>query len=229
MPVSVTCPQCRAHYDVVDQLSGKRVHCQECRAVIQVPEARWEQIVAEEAADQAVPPPVPDLIGNRPLVLPPNARPPRGVPHSRQLPRLVKPPKAQDNNTGGRVAGAIVGVIVIAISVGLRSSNRSTRYEPIKIPRPQPVFQQPIFVPAPEINPNPMARPGGFPGNQPNPWDPNPVVPGWNPNQGRGWNPNGNPVAEPPRNPFDPNPAPWRNPNQGPGRGRNFGGGFGGP
>lgn len=51
MPISLTCPKCGAALRVGDQLAGKQVKCPKCSAIVPVP-------VAEEEAIMAEPPPV---------------------------------------------------------------------------------------------------------------------------------------------------------------------------
>jgi hypothetical protein len=66
------------------------------------------------------------------------------------------------------VAGGVIAAIVI-IALNLWRFADRPRYEPIQIPKP-PVFHPPIFIPQPDVDPNPFAGPDAPAGRQMQPW-----------------------------------------------------------
>jgi biopolymer transport protein ExbD len=54
MSIHVTCEACGGELHLNDRMAGRRVRCQHCDAVIQVPEAQPIQVVSESAADGAI-------------------------------------------------------------------------------------------------------------------------------------------------------------------------------
>jgi predicted Zn finger-like uncharacterized protein len=113
MPISVSCPQCKTSYNVVDELGGKRVHCNECRAVFLVPDGRWEALAAAEAAAPPPPPPPPRRDESR--------QPLRPWPPvlSHQHPERPQPPRQR--TAGGLAIFVVLTTIAVVMFVGSRA------------------------------------------------------------------------------------------------------------
>lgn len=131
MPIRITCPECRAVYDLADHLGGKRVLCAECRSAIEVPS--------------------PDAVQNKPSPAPPPKEEKRvddDRPRRRRLrldlddeDRPRHPVRPQTSS--GLVAGIVVGVVLLFLFgfCGLAFFLRSSR------PQPNPI----AFAPAPAV------------------------------------------------------------------------------
>jgi hypothetical protein len=144
MPIRITCPECRAVYDLADHLGGKRVLCAGCRSEIQVPSR-------DAIQDQPPPPAQPRKEERRTDDDRPRRRRLRlELDDNEGRPRRPRKQQSSSNLVAGLVLG---GVLVFACGFcGLAALLRSSR------PKPAPV----AFGPGPVIPPGPRMQEGGM-------------------------------------------------------------------
>ncbi len=172
MPVTVKCPGCGSTLQAGDELAGKKVRCQKCKTVIDVPAAA-APAATPEPASPAVPDVPADLFPPReavteaaPAAAPPPRRRDEDAP---DRPRRPDRPVKATSSGGvwlivGLLAGALLlgsccvgGIVVAFLAVGVRE--RRVEVEP-------PVAKQFFPPPIPQVGPGPNAEKDG-PGPRP--------------------------------------------------------------
>lgn len=89
MPISTTCPNCKAIFRLPEDLAGKKVKCQKCQQLFVVPEGNAETVAAgaSVASEVEAAPPVPQAM---------NAPPPTPLPPAPLYPAPPVPERAED-------------------------------------------------------------------------------------------------------------------------------------
>jgi hypothetical protein len=187
MSITVKCPGCSGVIPLGDELAGKRVRCQKCQTVFDVPAI--PPPAAVQPAEPAPPPePAPATAAAEPPVLeavaagPPKEAPAKPPPLRPGRPRTEEGDRPQRRRDQKAAAGSIAGLVVGLVALLLLGSCCVAvpvlgwlffRARPADPPPmvaqavPPPVANPPGF--PPDVNP-PIMPPGNFP-------PPNPGVP----------------------------------------------------